>query len=213
LVFLAFHLYYLNQYLQIYYWKHDHVKKLEGFEDNRDEKQEKPKFIIRNAGDCINNTNYGFNKGQPCVLVKMNKVVGFEPRPGSTSEEKEAYMKACDHKPNAIAVHCYGEYPADVDNIGTVRYISENSWSERCGSLNIEPWFPYEGKVDRRDVYQAPYIWVQFLKPKPNVLINVLCHVYGTNIDFDKKAGRALTRFQIYVDDLPPKQSSSGSEF
>jgi hypothetical protein len=65
------------------------------------------------------------------------------------------------------------------------------------------------GKVDRQDVYQAPYIWVQFLNPKPNVLINVLCRAYGQNIDFDKKTGRALTRFQIYVEDLPIKETSS----
>ena len=62
------------------------------------------------------------------------------------------------------------------------------------------------GKKDRKDVYQAPYIWVQFLEPKPNVLINVLCRVYGENIDFDRKTARALTRFQIFVNDAPKKQ-------
>lgn len=61
------------------------------------------------------------------------------------------------------------------------------------------------GKKNRTDVYQAPYIWVQFLKPKPNVLINVLCRIYGENIDFDRKTARALTRFQIFVSD-PAKQ-------
>jgi len=73
-------------------------------------------------------------------------------------------------------------------------------------------WF-FRGKIDRQDVYQAPYVWVQFLNPKPNVLINVICRIYGQNIDFDKKAARALTRFQVYVEDLPPKKSLSGSEF
>ncbi len=94
--------------------------------------------------------------------------------------------------------------------------MSENGWSNKCGALEIKH-FPYKyekrvwrmnrarfwfcrGKVDRQDVYQAPYIWVQFLNPEPNVLINVLCRAYGQNIDFDKKTGRALTRFQIYVD-------------
>ncbi len=68
------------------------------------------------------------------------------------------------------------------------------------------------GKVDRKDVYQAPYIWVQFPNAKSNVLINVLCRIYGQNIDFDKKTARALTRFQIYIDD-PKKQVSKRSEF
>ena len=64
------------------------------------------------------------------------------------------------------------------------------------------------GKVDRHDVYQAPYIWVQFTKPKPNVLINVICRVFGQNIDFDRKAGRALTRFQIYVKESSKRAGS-----
>jgi len=66
----------------------------------------------------------------------------------------------------------------------------------------------FRGKRDRQDVYQAPYIWVQFINPKPNVLINVICRVYGQNIDFDKKTGRALTRFQLFVDDTSNKRSS-----
>lgn len=60
------------------------------------------------------------------------------------------------------------------------------------------------GKKGREDVYQAPYVWVQFLNPKPNILINVLCRVYGENIHFDRKTARALTRFQIFVDSPPP---------
>ena len=59
------------------------------------------------------------------------------------------------------------------------------------------------GKKDRKDVYQAPYVWAQFLEAKPNVLINVVCRVFGENIDFDRKTARALTRFQIFVRDGP----------
>jgi hypothetical protein len=70
------------------------------------------------------------------------------------------------------------------------------------------------GKINRQDYYQAPYIWVQLTRPKTNVLINVLCRAYGQNIDFDKKTGRALTRFQIYVEDLPGNsQSRRSGEF
>ena len=74
----------------------------------------------------------------------------------------------------------------------------------------------FRGKVDRQDVYQAPYIWVQFPNPKPNTLINVLCRAYSRNIYYDKKAGRALTRFQIYVEDSSkfskPKKSQKNGD-
>jgi len=206
----------LDHYLQVYYWRHDPpVEKKENDEDSGEDRQEKRpetrKFTIQYPGECRNETNYGFRLGKPCILVKMNKVVGFQPKPGCQPEEKESYRNACDHKTNAIAVHCYGEYHADADNIGPLNYISEYGMNYRCGSLDTK-WFPYKGKRDRRDVYQAPYIWVQFLRPKPNVLINVICRIYGQNIDFDRKTGRALTRFQLYVEDLPIKQASRRSE-
>jgi len=182
----------LNQYLAIYYWKQDN--------DNRDETK---KFTIYNPGVCKPENQYGYSSGKPCVLVKMNKIVNFKPIPGHQPEDNDAFQSAgCRHNPNAIPVYCYGEYPADVDNVGDIAYMSENFYDDRCGSLNTK-WFPYMGKNERRDVYQAPYVWVQFRNPKPNVLINVICRVFAENIYFDRKASRALTRFQIYVKDLP----------
>ncbi len=42
---------------------------------SNDENQAAPKkFQISNVGDCRNDTQYGFQFGRPCVLVKMNKV-------------------------------------------------------------------------------------------------------------------------------------------
>ncbi|CAF4705444.1 unnamed protein product, partial [Rotaria magnacalcarata] len=137
-------------------------------------------------------------------------IVGFEPIPGTTLDDEQSHTPPCKTKANAVSIHCHGEYPADEDSIGDITYYSEDGEDKQCGSLSTD-WFPYEGKVNRQDVYQAPYIWVQFLTPKPNVLINVMCRVYGQNIHFDKKSGRALTRFQIYVKDsskaVPSRQA------
>jgi hypothetical protein len=67
----------------------------------------------------------------------------------------------------------------------------------------------FRGKNDRRDVYQAPYIWVQFNNPQPNILINVICRVFAKNIYFDRKTARGLTRFQIYIKDVAQAKSSN----
>ncbi|CAF1253878.1 unnamed protein product, partial [Rotaria sordida] len=167
------------------------------------------KFKISNPGDCILQNQYGFSNGKPCILVKMNKIVGFIPKPGYLLEDEHAFKSAkCRSKSNAIAIHCYGEYPVDADNIKNITYISENDHDNNCGSLETK-WFPYEGKKERQDVYQAPYIWVQFNEVKPNVLINVMCRIFGGNINFDRKSSRALTRFQIYIKDIPKNISSS----
>ncbi|CAF1158039.1 unnamed protein product [Rotaria sp. Silwood1] len=187
----------LNQYLRVYYWKHDNI----GFNQTKT-------FKISNPGDCTSQNQYGYSNGKPCILVKMNKIVGFIPKPGYLSEDKHAFKSArCRSNSNAIAVHCYGEYPADADSIKNITYISENGYDNNCGSLETK-WFPYEGKKERQDIYQAPYIWVQFNEVKPNVLINVMCRIFGANINFDRKSSRALTRFQIYVKNIPKSKLS-----
>ena len=62
------------------------------------------------------------------------------------------------------------------------------------------------GKYQHRDVYQAPYIWVQFTNPKPHVLIDVVCRLFARNIHFNKIRAQASTRFQIYVNDASAGQ-------
>ncbi|CAF4844033.1 unnamed protein product [Rotaria sp. Silwood1] len=188
----------LNQYFRVYYWKHDNI----------DFNQTK-KFTISNPGDCTAQNQYGYTNGKPCILVKMNKIVSFVPKPGYLSEDEHAFKSAgCRSNSNAIAIHCYGEYPTDVDSIKNITYISENGHDNNCGSREIK-WFPYEGKKERQDVYQAPYVWVQFNEVKSNVLINVMCRIVAENINFDRKSSRVLTRFQIYIKDIAKSKLSS----
>ncbi|CAF1036208.1 unnamed protein product [Rotaria magnacalcarata] len=199
----------LDQYLRIFYWKQNTAEEKEYYNERKSASKKSGKFDISGT-KCQNDTQYGYAVGKPCVLVKMNKIVGFEPIPGTTLDDEQSHTPPCKTKANAVSIHCHGEYPADEDSIGDITYYSEDGEDKQCGSLSTD-WFPYEGKVNRQDVYQAPYIWVQFLTPKPNVLINVMCRVYGQNIHFDKKSGRALTRFQIYVKDsskaVPSRQA------
>lgn len=216
----------LDQYLSVFYPERTiqaKKVKVENDDDDDDDDDDDKKhqaeddrpqmqpFRIKNAGDCTSENKYGYETGKPCVLVKMNKIVGFQPEAGASSDDKAAYKTTgCVNKDGAAAIHCSGEYAADIDSIGNITYISEDGTSDKCGIL-AKTRFPYEGKVDRRDVYQAPYIWVQLTNPKPNTLINVLCRAYGKNIYFDKKTGRAITRFQIYVEDLAKRNSGKKS--
>jgi hypothetical protein len=66
----------------------------------------------------------------------------------------------------------------------------------------------FRGKVNRRDVHQAPYVWVQFTNVTENVLIHVICRVFAKNINFERQISRArgLTRFQIFIKDNNSKQ-------
>ena len=63
--------------------------------------------------------------------------------------------------------------------------------------VNLFYWYNFRGKVDRQDVYQAPYVWVQFNNLQSNVLVHVICRLYAKNIYFDKKY-LGLTRFKLF---------------
>jgi hypothetical protein len=62
------------------YWKEDKAVKQDNDELKYDDPDESygpvQKFVIDRPGDCIIERQYGFATGQPCVLVKMNKVKG-----------------------------------------------------------------------------------------------------------------------------------------
>ncbi|CAF0925776.1 unnamed protein product [Didymodactylos carnosus] len=167
-------------------------------------------FNIDTPGDCTPEKNYGYNDGKPCVLVKMNKIVNWIPEVGRTNEDNKEGKDPCPGPAEGIQINCHGEYPADQDSIGNLTYHSEGDkeGNSNCGTIRISQRFPYRGKSNRLDIYHQPYIWVQFLTPKPNVLINVLCRAYGANIYYDKKQLRGLTRFQIYIKTLSTDKTS-----
>jgi hypothetical protein len=58
-------------------------------------------------------------------------------------------------------------------------------------------WF--SGEDNRNDLYQTPFVWVQFTNITPHVLISVQCRIFGANIFYDKFAQRASVRFQLYL--------------
>ena len=33
------------------------------------------------TGDCTKENEYGFKKGKPCILIKLNKIYGWKPEP------------------------------------------------------------------------------------------------------------------------------------
>ncbi|CAF0767076.1 unnamed protein product [Adineta ricciae] len=153
-------------------------------------------FTISDVGDCHSEKQYGFKHGQPCFLIKMNKIIGFIPEIGRTNLDRE-HQPACTNIPN-IPVRCQGEKESDQEKLGNIMYYSESGSSDLCGTIDVKH-FPYNGKVNRKDAYQVPYVWVQFINLTANVLLTIECRVYGANIFYDKIAQRASIRFQLYL--------------
>ena len=38
-------------------------------------------FLSILQGNCNLNNSYGFKDGRPCVLIKLNRIIGWEPKP------------------------------------------------------------------------------------------------------------------------------------
>jgi sodium/potassium-transporting ATPase subunit beta len=100
--------------------------------------------------NCLDKGDYGFSAGQPCVIVKLNKVFEFIP-----------LLK--DPKDKVLKIECTGEHPADKDNIGPIEYYPQDGFP-------LE-FFPYLNQ----DNYLSPLVFAKFMRPQTGVLIQVVC--------------------------------------
>jgi len=133
--------------------------------------------------ECVNQS-YGFPSGQPCVAVKLNRIIEFVPE---LTNETDPYLK----------IRCEGLYPADEDNIGPVEYFPKDG---------VDTWhYPYMGQK----YYLSPLVFVKFRQVTRNVLVQVVCRpVNAANIEPKRQTkGDGLVKFEILVGDLGSKEN------
>ncbi|XP_038642911.1 sodium/potassium-transporting ATPase subunit beta-2-like isoform X2 [Scyliorhinus canicula] len=128
-------------------------------------------------GQCsgLEDKTYGYNEGKPCILIKMNKIIGFLP-----SEGKAPY------------VSCEGK-TKDNNRVHEVLYFPPN------GTLDLI-YFPYYGKKAHVN-YTQPLVAVKFLNITHNTDVSIECKVYGSNVknddERDKFAGRVVFTLNV----------------
>ncbi|XP_022451510.1 sodium/potassium-transporting ATPase subunit beta-2 isoform X1 [Neophocaena asiaeorientalis asiaeorientalis] len=136
-------------------------------------------FNRTQLGDCSgigDPTHYGYSTGQPCVFIKMNRVINF-------------YAGAN----QSMNVTCVGKRDEDAENLGNFVMFPAN------GSIDLM-YFPYYGKKFHVN-YTQPLVAVKFLNVTPNVEVNVECRINAANIatddERDKFAGRVAFKLRI----------------
>ncbi|KAM4702024.1 potassium-transporting ATPase subunit beta [Discoglossus pictus] len=115
-------------------------------------------FTTDMLGDCSgkNDPTFGFASGQPCFVIKMNRIIGFN-----------------FHNYSAPYVNC-----TSIDNdLGPVEYFPAN------GTFGLQ-YFPYYGKKAQPN-YTNPLVAVKFLNVTKNKEIPVVCTVVGHGISTD----------------------------
>ncbi|XP_013079015.2 sodium/potassium-transporting ATPase subunit beta-like isoform X2 [Biomphalaria glabrata] len=144
---------------------------------------------------CNEGNGYGLKDGQPCVLLKLNKVFGWTPNPWTKMEiqtDSRVPNSIKDvYSPNQIWVHCHGENAGDVDNLGhatEVKYYPQQGFPVA--------YYPYLNQEN----YTSPLVFVQFRNLTKHVGLMVECIALDRNIKVDKKDKEGCIHFELMVD-------------
>ncbi|KAJ1119186.1 hypothetical protein NDU88_007372 [Pleurodeles waltl] len=134
---------------------------------------------------------FGYKDGKPCVIIKLNRVLGFKPKP-PTNDSKEVVPSEvwARYNPNIIPVHCAAKKAEEADKIGSVEYYGMGNYS----GFPLQ-YYPYYG-VLLQPKYLQPLLAVQFTNLTYDAEVRIECKAYGDNIRYDDK-DRFMGRFDV----------------
>uniref|UniRef100_A0A914D4L0 Sodium/potassium-transporting ATPase subunit beta n=1 Tax=Acrobeloides nanus TaxID=290746 RepID=A0A914D4L0_9BILA len=141
--------------------------------------------IFKDFG-CNETNDFGFAENKPCVVLSLNRLIGWMP----TELEGEIPKEISDrYQKGFITFNCYGVHDWDKKNIGEIEYIPS-------AGIDIR-FYPYAVMPN----YHQPITMVKFNNLIKNVLIKVECRAYAGNIVHDIINRLGLVRFEIFLHD------------
>ncbi|XP_077445064.1 sodium/potassium-transporting ATPase subunit beta-2-like isoform X2 [Stigmatopora argus] len=128
---------------------------------------------------------YGYSQGQPCVLVKLNRVIGMFP-----GKDGQSPFVTCGSKSYKEGED---ELKEDGDKMGPLAYYPPN------GTFNLM-YYPYYGKKAQVN-YTQPLVAIKFLNASLDSDIEVECKITSNTLapgsERDKFAGRVSFKLRI----------------
>lgn len=136
---------------------------------------------------CNAANDWGFAEGKPCILLSLNRLIGWQPMAYPLNSEPEAIRGR--YQPGDVAIDCRGANPADREHIGDRSYMPESGLQGK--------YFPYRVMAN----YHQPMALVKFNDPPVNTLVQVECLAYAYNIIHDAFDRQGLIHFELLIDD------------
>ncbi|GMR32602.1 hypothetical protein PMAYCL1PPCAC_02797 [Pristionchus mayeri] len=144
---------------------------------------------------CSSKNGYGFKDGKPCVILSLNRLIGW--RPTDFPKESVPEQVKDRYKPGSIALHCDGTNNPDKEHIGKVTYIPQSGIDGK--------YYPYQFM----DNYHQPIAMVKFDSLPRNQVVLVECRAFALNIEHDITSRLGLVHFEMYLQDKDPKDSTT----
>ncbi|XP_056460350.1 sodium/potassium-transporting ATPase subunit beta-1a [Gadus chalcogrammus] len=137
----------------------------------------------------VTDPTFGFKEGKPCLIVKLNRIVNYIPRPVQDNATLSPAVLAR-QRPNLIPLHCQNKRAGEEDLVGEIKYYGFD------GGFPLQ-YYPYYGKLVHPQ-YLQPLVAIHFTNLTMKTDVRIECRVYGDNIDTSEK-DRYQGRFDVKI--------------
>lgn len=138
---------------------------------------------------CNEKNAYGYNgtNPQPCILLKLNRIFGWKPKPYDKQPE-DLHLSGSAYSADKIWIQCEGENAADKEKMGKVTYFPQQGFP-----LSYYPF-------SKQDNYLSPIVMVKFEKPVHEMGMMILCKAYAENIELNPQEKEGSVQFELLVE-------------
>lgn len=154
---------------------------------------------VNDFGPCTKDKGYSYNNSAPCIFIKLNRIYNWAPEffndtvdlPEDMDDDLKAHISVTPpSQRNLIWISCYGENPADRENIGPIEYIPQRGFPGY--------YYPYVNTPG----YLSPLVAIHFERPKLHTLINIECRAWAKNIEYKRalQHREGSVHFELMID-------------
>lgn len=136
--------------------------------------------------NCSVNNSFGYKEGQPCVIIKINRIFGWLPSISDAYPTNHTLFR-CEPENDGDKVTFAGSEPEYFPGIK----INGTSYGYFSSAL-----FPFLNQPG----YTSPSVAVKFSNLRRNVLVMIQCRLVNLlNSVYSKVEREAMTRFEILI--------------